>query len=150
MARVRRIASIPLTPPTAGGAVPVSPVYWRGLPEPAVWQEIGAYDRRPLVHQISQYVGVQRKCGVAGLSVNWAPAQLQSPSGRLPWQQSKQLSSYQGTQRFGKTPSAPQPSRFDLYNLRQNITQQQVAQSGPSLLNFLSASPAPQNVGIGS
>lgn len=150
MSRLSRIARVPVTPPVAGGSVPVSPVYWRGNPAPAEWQQIGEYDRRPLVHQISQYVGVQRRCGIAGLAMGWAPPELLSPSGLLPWQQSKQLSSYQGTQRFGQTPSGPQPSRFDLFALRRNITQQQVAQSGPGLLKFLTATAAPQSTGIGN
>ncbi len=145
MARVQRVSRyIP-----GGTAMDVSPVTWRGLPVPAEWQEIGAYNRPPLTHQLSTYVGVQRKCGVAGLSVNWAQPQLINPAGRQPWQQSKQLASYQGTQRFYATPSQPQPSRFTLFGLRRNITEQQVAQSGPSLLAFTQAQEANAQPGSG-
>lgn len=108
----------------------VSAVTWRGLPQPAVWQEIGAFDRPPGNLVIDLTPGPQRRNGVGDISSNYMS--MPNPN----WQQQRPIVT-PGTQRSQGSPPQQGPSSYGVYRMRAAVLAAQMNQSGAQLVPFL-------------
>lgn len=127
--RVARLAKAPRLV-RYSRAQEVTPVAWRGLPYPAVWQEIGAYALPPGNRVIALYPGPQRRNGVGDIS-----SRLQAMYNPQ-WQNQYPVIT-PGTQRFVAAGPHQGPSRYQVYKMRKAVTAAQVQQAGAQLLPFL-------------
>lgn len=108
----------------------VVPVTWRGLPYPAVWQEIGAFALPPGNRVVSIYPGPQRRNGVGDISSEWQA--MYNPQ----WVNQYPVVT-PGTQRAVAAGPHQGPSRYGVYKMRKAVTAAQVREAGANLLPFL-------------
>lgn len=130
MARLRRGLSAPVA--GSGGPQPVVNVVWGGLPYPAIWQQIGAFDLPPGNLAISLYAGPQRRNGWGDVTGDYLVSYPPN------WTQQYPIVT-PGTQRAAGSVAQQGPGAYRVWKMRKAVTAAQIQQAGAQVLPFMNA-----------